>query len=70
MRQRDVVTELKFDKGSYTAEALAEAIQAHGSTLRKLDLGADNYYEHGPVENDSILLVAQHCTALTTLHLG
>ena len=37
--QRDVVTELKFDKESYTAEALAEAIRAHGPTLRKLDLG-------------------------------
>ena len=37
--QSDVVTKLKFDKESYSAEALEAAVVAHGETLAEVDLG-------------------------------
>ena len=34
-----MVTKLKFDKESYSAEALEAAVVTHGATLTEVDLG-------------------------------
>ena len=34
----EVVTKLKFDKKSYSAEALEAAVVAHGATVTEIDL--------------------------------
>ena len=37
--EADAVTKLEFDKTTYSAKALEEAVVANGAALRELDLG-------------------------------